>query len=445
MWKRLASDANSSQMSPSPRTEYVGRSIAAHSSSSQGIFTNNKINIHTDPTITKAMNDNIRWVTTQPSSKGGDGQSIPGAYGEKFQIKINTQGFQMKDIDVFTKNRKLHINAFRQELNASGAKITNRLERSYDIPYDAEISAMSVKFPTDSIMVVEFPVNKPILNNLSNSVRYPVSNSAYVRPASSFAASSTMTMSRAIKTSEAVSKAVQRYPIAQAANQASPYIPGNISNDVDRRHNDERGQMHKATLVNVKTKEPYRHTIPESTGSPIHQHDSTFNKYNHNTNQINTQRPNDTSSRQYTNDILESEFRNRRLNKSRYSLGNIYFGSNPVDTPVYPKIVRDEQTGKNKMTFSLEVHGFEPSDFRVSVNNNNRLLIEAKHVDDTVTHSSNGGSSGSRNQYFRKEVTLPTDTDVNRLRTQLIDGYILEVEAPVLESQWISVPIERNI
>lgn len=422
----------------------------------------------------RMMSDNLQWITKPTLSQDG---SLTGA-AEKFQIQVNTEGFRDRDIEVFTRNGKLHVKAFRQEINKStGAQITNRLERSYDVPYDVDAGAMSVRFPNENTMLVEFPVSKPAFCNANRNSegatttlrphmttntsyyeqRYPpVQQEGLVgRPTEG---NKTRNTTSSYKTSESVTR---MFPPQPGVGTKENVIVRDISSQFDVngssevlaspvRMGDGGRTTHKATLVNVKCREFRDQPSHHSSADKIY---VASNKACLTEPPVNCPLIEQESARHYDVPVPAALSQKRgEVDGTAFAVGDDrrpkVRSSLPPNTmsSLYPRIVVDDQTGKRKVSFSIEVHGFEPHDFHVSVNNN-RLLIEANHVSGSRGVESEDipmDNGSSQKRYFRKEVTLPPETDINRLRTLLIDGCILEIEAPVIESQWVSVPIERK-
>lgn len=336
------------------------------------------------------MPDDLQWVS-QPAMVTVDGSMAP--TNEKFRIVVNTEGFQPSDIDVYTKGRKLHINAFRHEDSGTGTQSTKRLERCYDVPHDADINAMSVRFVDDRRLLIEFPIEKSAFCD-PRAADLPSNSNA--RPGGVKLGKTTRSSSHY----EAEEMRSFGSPVMGSLDRsARPAVPSSYSTPCGVRqfgHAEAQPEtkLHRATLVNVQ--EDSRRSVPSRQAG-------------------------------------EGASMSRTLVEEEITTEPFY--SRPSFSP---RIVRDEQTGQQKVVLSLEVHGYDPGDFHVTVNNL-KLSVEAKHSDETEDHS--------KRRYFQREVTLPPGTDVNRLKTLLVDGCQLEIEAPYIEQrhQSFSVPIQRQV
>lgn len=91
-----------------------------------------------------------------------------------------------------------------------------------------------------------------------------------------------------------------------------------------------------------------------------------------------------------------------------------------------PKIVTDER-GQRIIEMQLDVHNYQPSEIKVSVNGND-LIVQAEHKDERPPTS-------SARAFFYKQITLPPNTDLSTLSSEYILDGILRIKAKFLPEQ----------
>ncbi|UJR31274.1 hypothetical protein I4U23_018774 [Adineta vaga] len=91
-----------------------------------------------------------------------------------------------------------------------------------------------------------------------------------------------------------------------------------------------------------------------------------------------------------------------------------------------PQVFTDDH-GQKRIEMKLEVNNYQPNEIKVSVNGND-LIVQAEH-------SSDRPPTSSTRQYFYKQITLPSNTDLSSLSSQYHPDGKLHITAKLSQEQ----------
>ncbi|CAF3440898.1 unnamed protein product [Rotaria sp. Silwood1] len=90
-----------------------------------------------------------------------------------------------------------------------------------------------------------------------------------------------------------------------------------------------------------------------------------------------------------------------------------------------PRIV-DKGNNQKQLEMTVGMKHYRPEEIKVSVKNN-ELIVQGEHK--------YKDENRSERSYFFKSTTLPPGTQVDQLKSQLIDDGQLKIEAPYIEQK----------
>ncbi|CAF4338829.1 unnamed protein product, partial [Didymodactylos carnosus] len=111
-----------------------------------------------DPFSLGQNDHNIRWLS-RPNQ-----QLVSEKYSqdpEKFRITFDVEGFNPDNIKIYIQSRKLTISGIYEE-KSENRYMQKQFEKSYDIPYNADVEAMASYITSSNMLVVEIPINPQI-------------------------------------------------------------------------------------------------------------------------------------------------------------------------------------------------------------------------------------------------------------------------------------------
>mmetsp|Transcript_56979 Transcript_56979/g.69615 ORF Transcript_56979/g.69615 Transcript_56979/m.69615 type:complete len:162 (+) Transcript_56979:157-642(+) len=93
------------------------------------------------------------------------------------------------------------------------------------------------------------------------------------------------------------------------------------------------------------------------------------------------------------------------------------------DTHMLAKSSGDVIDDEKKFEVSMEVCNFRPDELKVTMGDNNTLVIEGKHEEKTDEH-------GKIQRHFIRKYTLPKTVQVNAIKSELSSEGLLTITAP---------------
>ncbi|CAF3067313.1 unnamed protein product [Rotaria socialis] len=101
---------------------------------------------------------NIRWLS-RPNQKIVQEKCLN--HTEKFRISFDAENFQPEQIRIFIENRVLTITGVYEE-RSEGRFTQKQFEKSFDVPYNADIETVASYITPEHMLVVEIPLSSNI-------------------------------------------------------------------------------------------------------------------------------------------------------------------------------------------------------------------------------------------------------------------------------------------
>ncbi|UJR15385.1 hypothetical protein I4U23_002333 [Adineta vaga] len=289
---------------------------------------------------------------------------------EKFRIKINIEGFHKNDIHARVEENKLCIYGERIENKSQGTS-KKIIEKSYNLPSDADKSNPSITYPSTSMMQVDFPAK---YSSRKTSV-HARDHSADIE---SFHENRTDTIP------------IQRISINSRNSTHTPVV----SNDQAYKFHQSIGNSkanktlpaYKQVIHNIHRRRP----TPTVGLQPTYNGDVQRSMRPTLSNIIEEESTKSSSS---SSSDTDSTLSNRSTSYFPRDFNSEIF----YESVFQPEIFTDDRR-QRYIEMRLDVQDYKQDDLKVSINDND-LIVQSKNTN------------------FYKQITLPSNADLSSLST----------------------------